>query len=105
MNLTLLNTPAGFDVFIKPDLNPVSNEVPAQAGVTIEPPWRFVLRRQPQFTGSAEVIYAIDGVRQPAMETGINTVRRLDWIASAPGANPPFRIVTISERKPKILQA
>lgn len=97
--LTLLNVPGGFDVFIKQD-EWAPEELAAQHPI-IEPPARFVFRRQPQFVGSSEVIFAINGERQPEVETGENTKKITYWLASALDAKIPFRLVTVSERFPK----
>ncbi len=88
--LKLANTPAGFDVF-KVDRG--GRETPATAGVTVTPNEMIRLKRQPQFEGSAELIYEVNGERQPAEETGRADVRE-DTVVPCPGANPAYRIQT-----------
>ena len=88
--LKLFNTPAGFDVF---KVEHGGRETPAAVGVTVTSDEIIRLKRQPQFEGSAEVVYEIDGVLQPGEETGQADVRE-DMVVHAPGITPPYRLQT-----------
>lgn len=88
--LTLVNVPGGFDVEIYENRQWMA----VKPSVTVSRNQEIRLTRQPQFVGSAELIYAIDGERIDAQETGDATDQRVDRLVSSPGAKPPFRLAT-----------
>lgn len=89
--LKLANTPAGFDVFT---LDAEGAEpVPAAGGVEVQFGKRIQIRRQPQFEGSAELIFEIDGKRQPAHETGTGDLRT-DWLVPSGLKDDPYMLQT-----------
>ena len=90
--LTLANIPGGFDVAVAD-----SEQGPWRAAnppVTVTTRQWIRLSRQPQFVGSAELIYEINGQRIPPEETGEETDQRIDRLVSSTNAKFPFRLAT-----------
>lgn len=96
--LKIANTPAGFDIFTKAD--EMAEPVAAAPGVEVPLGQRIRIVRQPQFEGSAEVIFEIDGVRQPAQETGTADARE-DFLAPSGNKEAPYMLQTQAECLPK----
>lgn len=96
--LKLANNPAGFDVFTR--MSEGEEPVAAAPGVEVALGQRIRIVRQPQFEGSAEIIFEIDGVRQPAQETGTADVRE-DFLAHSGNKEAPYMLQTQAECLPK----
>lgn len=85
--LRLKNQVAGFDVVKKDSegtTTPWTPEVEAKLGEYFE------LTRQPQFVGSAEILYETEGKALPPEETGAATIRRDRLMLTRDPKNPYF---------------
>ena len=95
--LKLINDPAGFDVF---KVSQQGVQMPFTSADILVEGEKIRLIRQEQFEGSSELIYEIDGIRQPAEETGGADTRE-DEVVHCPGDAVDYRLQTNCTCKPK----